>query len=350
MGTRKTSGGEPPAPRQQGAGAGSGTDAPGGEPERTRGPEQAGRGGRARARFGRPGPALMIVMGAASTSSSGMFIKLSAVNAGTAAFLRCALAMAVLAPLAFAECRRLGARPWRLLRLDLAAGALLGVDYVCWVHSIHDLGASIATVLLNVQLIVFPLLARVLTGIRLERRFWLTAPVMLAGVALAGGTLGSPEPGSDPLSGVLFGSAAGVAFAGYLFLIRLGGDSGPSRSEGRASREPHTVTPVAAATLSAAASSGLLGAAWTGVDLDPGWPAWGWLIPMALLGQVLAWLLINPALPRLAPSRGAALLLLQPVLAVAFGVCFLAERPTPTQYAGCALVVFAVWRSNRTGH
>ncbi|SCK20413.1 Permease of the drug/metabolite transporter (DMT) superfamily [Streptomyces sp. WMMB 714] len=348
MGIRTTSGGEPPAPRPQGPGAGNGEHTHGGEPERSQGPEQAGRDGRARARYGRPGPASMIVMGSACTSSSGMFIKLSAVNAGTAAFLRCALAMAVLAPLAFAECRRLGPRPWRLLRLDLAAGALLGVDYVCWVHSIHDLGASIATVLLNVQLVVFPLLARVLTGIRLERRFWLTAPVMLAGVALAGGALGRPEPGSDPLSGVLFGSAAGVAFAGYLFLIRLGGDGG--RTAGRASREPHTVTPVAAATLSAAASSGLLGAAWTGVDIDPGWPAWGWLIPMALLGQVLAWLLINPALPRLAPARGAALLLLQPVLAVAFGVCFLAERPTPTQYAGCALVVFAVWRSNRTGH
>ncbi|MFC4493323.1 DMT family transporter [Streptomyces ovatisporus] len=326
-----------------------------GEPEQPVRPEQRERPRSPRAR---PGPALMIVAGAACTSSSGMFIKLSGVNAGTAAFLRCALALVVLAPLAFAECRRLGPRPWRLLRLDLAAGALLGVDYVCWVHSIHDLGASIATVLLNVQLVVFPLLARVLTGIRLERRFWFTAPVLLAGVALASGALGRPEPGSDPLPGVLFGTAAGVAFAGYLFLIRLGGDGSSSggreesaaRSADGRSRDRHTVTPVTAATLSAAAAAGVLGMLWTGVDLDPGWPAWGWLIPMALLGQVVAWLLINPALPRLAPARGATLLLLQPVLAVLFGVGFLAERPTSTQYAGCALVVFAVWRSTRTGH
>ncbi|WP_314175219.1 DMT family transporter [Streptomyces winkii] len=360
---------------------------------RSRGPD------RTRA-AGSGGPALMVVAGAACTSSSGMFIKLSEVNAGTAGFLRCALALVVLAPMAFAEWRRNGPRPMRLLVLDLAAGVLLGLDYVCWVRSIHDLGASIATLLLNVQLIVFPLLARFLTGARLARRFWVTAAVLLIGLALAGGAIGQAEPGSDPLSGVLFGSIAGVAFAGYLFLIRLGGEGGRSgaaqqpsaacpeeigataddisdgtssetadgtaestvdgKRTGTGTRTPriapasrtgrHTVTPVCTATFGAAVSAGVLGALWTGVDLNPGWPAWGWLIPMAFLGQVLAWLLINPALPRLAADKGATLLLLQPILALLFGVGFLAERPTPTQYAGCVLVVLAVWRTTRTDH
>lgn len=298
----------------------------------------------------------MIVAGAACTSSSGMFIKLSGVNAGTAAFLRCALALVVLAPMAYAEYRRLGPRRSRLLGLDLAAGLLLGVDFVCWVHSIHALGASMATLLLNVQLVVFPLLTRFLTGARLARRFWLTAPVLLTGVALASGALGRPEPGSDPLSGALFGTAAGVAFAGYLFLIRLGGDTGRTREQALPDApagtlpRPHTVLPVCASTLSAAVAAGVVGSLWTGVDPDPGWPAWGWLIPVALLGQVLAWLLINPSLPRLSPDKGATLLLLQPVLALLFGVGFLAERPTPTQYAGCALIVFAVWRASRPDH
>jgi drug/metabolite transporter (DMT)-like permease len=307
----------------------------------------------------RPGPALMIVAGAACTSSSGMFIKLSDVNAGTAAFMRCALALVVLAPMAFVEYRRLGPRPARLLGYDLAAGALLGVDYVCWVHSIHDLGASIATLLLNVQLVVFPLLTRVLTGARLAPRFWLTAPVLLTGVALASGALGDPEPGSDPLSGALYGTAAGVAFAGYLFFVRLGGDTDTdtntnstdsSAGSAPAPSNPHTVLPLCTATLAAAIAAGTVGGIWTGVDVNPGWPAWGWLIPMALLGQVLAWLLINPALPRLPADKGAALLLLQPILALLFGVGFLAERPTVTQYAGCALVVFAVWRTSRPAH
>lgn len=284
----------------------------------------------------------MIVAGAASTSSSGMFIKLAEVNAGTAAFLRCALALLVLAPLALVEYRRLGPRPARLLGYDLAAGALLGIDYVCWVHSIHALGASIATLLLNVQLVVFPLLVRAITGVRLAPRFWLTAAVLLTGVALAGGALGNPERGSDPASGVFYGAVAGVAFAGYLLFVRLGGDSGTGPA-----RRPHTVLPLCVATFAAAVSTAVLGGAWTGIDLNPGWPAWGWLIPMALLGQVLAWLLINPALARLPADKGAALLLLQPILALFFGVGFLGERPSLTQYAGCVLVVLAVWRTSR---
>ena len=124
----------------------------------------------------------------------------------------------------------------------------------------------------------------------------------------------------------------------------------PLQAEQPRKPNPHTVLPVCTATLSAAVAAGVVGAFWTGVDLDPGLAAWGWLIPMALLGQVLAWLLINPALPRLAPDKGATLLLLQPILALLFGVGFLAERPTPTQYAGCALVVFAVWRTSRPDH
>ncbi|WP_246531013.1 DMT family transporter [Streptomyces bathyalis] len=326
--------------------------------------------GRQSRRTWRPGPALMVVAGAACTSSSGMFIKLSEVNAGTAAFLRCALALVVLAPMAFVEYRRVGPRRPRLLAMDLAAGTLLGLDYVCWVQSIHDLGASIATLLLNIQLVVFPLLARFLTGVRLARRFWLTASVLLIGLALAGGAIGQAEPGSDPFSGVLFGTVAGVAFAGYLFLIRLGGDGSPGGSSqlpsaaspdeirgtagsdrtSRGAGGPHTVTPVCVATFAAAVAAGALGSLWTGVDLNPGWAAWGWLIPMAFLGQVLAWLLINPALPRLSPDKGATLLLLQPILALLFGVGFLTERPTPTQYAGCVLVVLAVWRTTRTDH
>ncbi|WP_236573042.1 EamA family transporter [Streptomyces sp. GS7] len=148
------------------------------------------------------------------------------------------------------------------------------------------------------------------------------------------GAIGRPEPGGHPVAGAAYGTAAGVAYAGYLFLMRLGG--------GRA----HTATPVCVATAAAAVTAGVLGGLWTGVDLNRGWPAWGWLVTLALVGQVLAWLLIAAALPRLAPIVGAALLLLQPVIAFGLGIA-IGERPTPAQAAGCALVVAAVWHGSR---
>lgn len=271
-------------------------------------------------------------------SASAMFVKLSGVNAGTAAFWRCVLALLALVPFAVAERRRWGPRPVRGQVCDAAAGALLGVDFVFWAQSIHDVGSSIATVLLNVQIAVFPLLALVLTRVRPGARYWRTLPVLLLGVALASGAIGHPEPGSSPVTGVLYGAVAGVAFAGYLFLTRLGGGG------------PYLVHPVAVSTLTAGLTSGLTGALWTGVDLAPGWGPAGWLAVMALLGQALSLVLLGPALARLAPVTSAALLLLQPVLAVLLGVVFMAERPTLTQFAGCALVVLAVWHTSRDTH
>lgn len=280
-------------------------------------------------------PALLVMGGAACTAASGAFVKLSGTDAGTAAFLRCALALLVLVPFAAREYHRSGARARHLLLLDLAAGALLGVDFVLWSACVLNLGASIAAVLLNVQVVVFPLLARLVSGAPLPGRFLLAIPVLLSGVALASGAVGGSGGGGDPVTGVLCGVASGVAYAGYLFLTRLAG--------GRR----HQVLPVCVSTAAAAAAAGVLGGAWTGISLPDTPAAWGWLAALALIGQVLAWLLIAAALPRLAPNVGATLLLLQPVLAVLVGVVALAERPTLWQTGGSALVIVTVWYATR---
>jgi drug/metabolite transporter (DMT)-like permease len=284
----------------------------------------------------RRGPAVgAVIAGSACISASAVFMKLSGTNAGTGAFWRFLLALLPLVPLAWWECRRLGPRPRRYRLMDLGAGVLLGVDMVFWAASVLNVGAAVATVLLNVQVIAFPLLARLLTGTKLGGRFLLTVPVLLAGVALAAGVLGgSAGVDGNPVAGLLYGTAAGLAFAGYLFLVRLGGG-----------RE-HTVTPVCLSTAAGACTAALMGGLWTGIDLNPGRPSWGWLLAMALLGQVLAWLLITRGLPKLSPGVGAALLVLQPVLAFLLGLA-IGERPTTAQTIGCAVVVGAVWFTGR---
>ncbi|MFD7667062.1 DMT family transporter [Streptomyces sp. NPDC059788] len=281
-------------------------------------------------------PVWMVLMGSLCISASAVFVKLSGTSAGTAAFFRCAIALLVLVPPALVERRAAGPRAWRLRRLDLAAGLLLGIDYVFWAAAIHSVGASIATVVVNVQVVIFPLLARVFSRTPVPRRFVVAAPVMLLGVALASGAVGAPAQGSDPATGAVFGLVAGCGYAGYLFLMRLGGGQG------------HTVGPVCTSTAAAAGAAALLGGAWTGIDLSLDAHAWTWLTALALVGQVLAWLVMTPALPRLAPNVGAALLLLQPVMAVGLGMA-VGERPTASQLGGCALVVVTVWGVGRRG-
>lgn len=274
-------------------------------------------------------PVLLAVTGAAATSSSAALIKLSGANAGTAAFLRCALALTVLVPLAVAEHRRTGPRPAKAVATDLAAGALLGVDFVFFSVSINEVGASIATVLISVQVIVFPLLAWRGGGPRPTTGFLLTIPVMLTGVALAGGALGDTTTDGDPLTGIAAGTAAGVAYAGYLHLTRRTGASG------------HTIAPVATSTTTAAITAGVFGGLLTGIHLPTTASSWAWLVTLALVGQVLTWILVTAALPRLAPGVGAALMLLQPVMAFGFGLA-IGERPTLVQVGGCVLVIAAV--------
>ncbi|QVJ00932.1 DMT family transporter [Nocardiopsis eucommiae] len=290
----------------------------------------------------RANPVVLAVVGSATTSATGVFVKLSGANTGTAAFLRCALALFVLVPMALTEIRRVGPRALRLVGMDLVAGLLLGVDYVFWVASIQHVGAGMATVLLNIQVVVFPLLAWVFLGDRAPLRFLLAVPVMLTGVALTAGVVGpgtdGAASGGDPWLGLLYGCAAGVTYAGYLFLSRLGGGQG------------HTVTPVCVSTASAALAAGVLGALWSGIDLASlDAMAWLWLSLLALTGQVLTWLLVGSALPRLTASTGAAILVLPPVLAVAMSAVFLGERVTPVQLGGCVLVVLAIWLSQRQG-
>ncbi|MDL4776375.1 MULTISPECIES: DMT family transporter [Thermomonosporaceae] len=274
-------------------------------------------------------PRILLVAGAACLSVSAIFVSLSGVSAGTAALFRCALALPVLLPLFLWERRR--SERGRRHGADLLAGLLLGADLVLWGASITLVGAGIATVLVNVQVIVLPLLALAAFGERPSRRFVLAVPIMLGGVALAGGLAGAGAGGTDPARGLLYGAGAGVMYAGYLFLTRLAGRDGGRR-----------FSPVFMSTLTAGAVSVVIGVPWNGVDLTPGWAPFGWLAALAMSGQVCGWLLIGAGLSRVRAETGGTLLLLQPILAVLFGVVLLGERPTPWQIAGCALVVAAV--------
>ncbi|WP_237320736.1 DMT family transporter [Streptomyces sp. JJ36] len=280
----------------------------------------------------------LVVGGAACLSASAMFVKLADVNAGTAAFLRCAVALVPLVPMLVHETRRRGPLRRPLHGYALLAGLFLGADYVMWTMSILDVGAAIATVLINVQVLVFPLLARLFSGTPIPSRFLYASPLMLTGIALAAGALESGDRAEHPVRGAVLGVAAGVAYACYLCLMRVTGRHSPE----------HVASPVCLSTASAAVAAGLISLPTTGLPLSVPVASWGWITALALLGQVAAWLLISKAGPRLAPDTAAALLLLQPVMAIGFGLIVLGEEPSVTQLCGCALVIGTVWIANRT--
>src|SRR6516165_10560284 len=203
------------------------------------GADAATAGRAAAAATGGPPPVLLACLGAASISASAVLIKLADTGAATAAFYRCLLALPVLAALAILEQRRRGPRPRNARAGALAAGVLLAVDLVLWNHAIADVGAGIATVLGNLQVVFVAVAAWLLLRERPARGFFLALPVVLAGVVLVSG-LADHVHGVRSLAGIEYGLGTSVAYAAFLLLLR-------QTSAGT----PHVAGPLAEATLGA---------------------------------------------------------------------------------------------------
>lgn len=276
-------------------------------------------------------PVLVALVGALCIAWSGPLVRLADVPPSTAAFYRCLLALPVLALLATREQRRLGPLPARSRRFAQLGGVFFALDLVIWHHAIEAVGAGLATVLGNLQVLVVAVVAWWLLDERPSTRLLAAVPALLLGVALVSGALGGQTYGDDPRLGVLLGFATSAAYAGFILLLRHG--SGDLR---------RLAGPLLHATASAAGCTLVLGVALGEVDLAPGLVPLLWLLALALTAQVLGWLLISSSLPRLPAAVTSVLLLAQPVGALAIAALFLGEAPTPVQLAGAALILAGV--------
>ena len=271
------------------------------------------------------------MLGAFAIAFSSILVRLSHASPSTAAIFRCAYALPVLGLLAWREDRRLGPRPWRERRIAIASGVFFAADLILWHHSIADIGAGLATVLANVQVVLVPLVAWAVLSERPGRQVLAALPIALGGVVLISGVLEHGAYGQDPTRGALFGLGAGVAYVGFLLLLRRSGAD---------LRRP--AGPLFDATATAVVGCTLAGLVIGDANLVPWWPSAGWLALLALTSQVLGWLLISISLPRLPAALTSLLLTIQPVGSVALAAVILGEAPTVLQLWGVALVLVAL--------
>ena len=104
-------------------------------------------------------PAVPALAGAMAIAFSGILFRLADVSPETGAFYRCFWALPPLFLLARWEDGRLGPRPLRGRIFAYFAGALFAVDLIFWHHAIEAVGAGLATVLGNTQVVLVALLA-----------------------------------------------------------------------------------------------------------------------------------------------------------------------------------------------
>jgi drug/metabolite transporter (DMT)-like permease len=276
------------------------------------------------------------LLGALAIAFSSILVRLSHTSPSTAAIFRCLFALPILGWLAWLEDRRFGPRPWASRRVLVVAGVFFAADLILWHHSIEDVGAGLATVLANIQVVLVPLVAWAFLSERPGRRVLAALPIAVIGVVLISGALQHGAYGRAPLRGALFGFGAGVAYVGFLLLLRRGG------SDLRRVAGP-LFDATAVATVFCVAAGLVVGDA----DLAPGWPGIGWLIVLALTSQVIGWLLISTSLPRLPAAITSLILTIQPVCSVGLAALILGESPSAVQLVGVAVVLAAVLTATR---
>jgi drug/metabolite transporter (DMT)-like permease len=192
-------------------------------------------------------------------------------------------------------------------------------------------GAGLATVVANIQVVLVPLVAWVWLSERPGRQILAALPIAVLGVLLISGLLEHGAYGRDPARGTIYGLGAGVAYVGFLLLLRRGGAD---------LRRP--AGPLFDATATGAVGCIAAGAVIGDANLVPWWPSAGWLVLLALTSQVLGWLLITTSLPRLPAAMTSLLLMVQPVGSVALAAAILGESPSALQLVGVAGVLVAL--------
>ena len=273
-------------------------------------------------------PRLAGFLGATCIAFSGIFYSWALVSPSTGTLYRALFGLPLLGLVAWLEHRRFGGLPARTVRLALIAGVFFAGDLTFWHHAIAAVGAGLATVLGNLQVLIVGVVAWLAYGERPSRNTFAALPIVLVGVALISGLIGGKAFGADPGLGVILGLATAVCYSAYLLIIRRGS---------RDLRRP--AGPVAIATVSTAAVAAMAGLIAGDLDPLPAPASLAWLALLGLTSQSLGYLLISVSLARLPAILTSIILLSQPVMTVGLGIVLLDEAPTAGQLLGVAFVI-----------
>ena len=150
-------------------------------------------------------PRAAAILGALAIAFSGIFYRLSAVSPSTAVFFRALYGLPLLVVVARSEDRRLGPMTRRAVGLSAVAGLFFAVDLMAFHYAVDAIGAGLATVLANLQVVIVAIVAWLAFGERVRREVVVAIPVMLLGVVLISGVVGTGAYGADPRAGVSLG-------------------------------------------------------------------------------------------------------------------------------------------------
>jgi len=247
----------------------------------------------------------------------------------TIAFFRFLYALPVLAVLYWGT-RSKDRRPRKSRWIAVASGVFLALDLTFWHAGIGLIGAGLATVVANLQVVIVALIAWALYRERPGRRAIWLVPAILLGIFLISGAGSSDAYGTNPRLGTIESLASAFFYAGFVLTLR---------EANRGHQAPPT-GPLFDSTVGAAAASLFIGLVFSpDFKLTVDWATHRWIILIAIIAQVIGWLLISRSLPNLPALDTSVLLLGQPLLAIIWARLIYTELFGVSQWIGAGLVL-----------
>ena len=225
--------------------------------------------------------------------------------------------------------------PARLYKFAAMAGFVFFLDLFVWHRSVLFAGAGMSTILGNTQVFASALLSWLLFKERLSLRFFIAAVSGIVGVVLLVGVF-AEDIAFTPryLHGITFGLTTGLCYASYIISLK---------AAGHREKIPHVVPFMAWVSMTSAFFLGAASLIEGGPVLPPDTSSWLLLISLGVLAQAIGWWAITTGLGPTVASKAGLILLLQPILAMVWGVIFFAEQFTLTQVIGAGVTLTAIY-------
>jgi len=276
---------------------------------------------------------LMLLAGAVLISFSSVYVKIAQVSPSVSAFYRMFFGGTILLAVVVIR-QRFHWMGRSALLMMVMCSVWFALDLFFWHRSIHFVGPGLATLLANFQVFLLAGIGIIWFGERLSLRLVGAVAMAVGGLFLIVGVDDWYLLGPTYRAGIVFGLLAAVCYTFYLLSLR------------RIQSAPKGLP-----AMENLAMVSILTAAWLAMDIGargegfgiPNAQSFTALVAYGVFSQVIGWVLIAAALPRVRPSLAGLLLLLQPTLAFVWDVLLFNRQVSGANMAGLAMAIAGIY-------
>lgn len=279
---------------------------------------------------------LAVSLGAVLISTSAPWVRVAEVSATTAGFYRMFIGAIGLGLICLLQEKKIWNGTTYLFAL-LPPAIFFALDLAFWHRSIHLIGPGLATLLANLQVFCLAAIGYLFLREKLSPVFLIGLLLAFFGVFLLVGLNWGQVPNQYHM-GVLFGILTALAYTGYILTMRKSQQISGSQNPAADLASVSLICSILLAILVV-----IEGNSFAIPNLKSAFA----LLALGIFCQVVGWLLITTALPKLTASIVGVILLLQPALSMLWDTLFFGRPTTLLDVMGSILVLAGIYLATR---